>query len=154
MWKRWPYRETGGAAQNMSTADIAAGGMQATLRYLAALFDTVVVAARAHRARQEKEMMLRRRFLKTAGALASGHLTRACDALDFWQAKQVRLSGRHRPKSARGSMVGWWGGTILLLVTVLRAGRRPLKSPRVYSCLLYTSPSPRDGLLSRMPSSA
>ena len=25
---------------------------------------------------------------------------------------------------------------------------------RFYSCLLYTSPSPRDGLLSRMPSSA
>ena len=25
---------------------------------------------------------------------------------------------------------------------------------RAYSCLLYTSPSPRDGLLSRMPSSA
>ena len=24
----------------------------------------------------------------------------------------------------------------------------------VYACLLYTSPSPRDGLLSRMPSSA
>ena len=24
----------------------------------------------------------------------------------------------------------------------------------LYSCLLYTSPSPRDGLLSRMPSSA
>eukprot|EP01016_Furgasonia_blochmanni_P023457 TRINITY_DN2531_c0_g2_i5.p4 TRINITY_DN2531_c0_g2~~TRINITY_DN2531_c0_g2_i5.p4 ORF type:complete len:106 (+),score=3.41 TRINITY_DN2531_c0_g2_i5:2533-2850(+) len=28
-----------------------------------------------------------------------------------------------------------------------------LKMP-MYSCLLYTSPSPRDGLLSRMPSSA
>ena len=26
--------------------------------------------------------------------------------------------------------------------------------PDVHSCLLYTSPSPRDGLLSRMPSSA
>ena len=26
--------------------------------------------------------------------------------------------------------------------------------PPTYSCLLYTSPSPRDGLLSRMPSSA
>ena len=26
--------------------------------------------------------------------------------------------------------------------------------PRDYLCLLYTSPSPRDGLLSRMPSSA
>ena len=25
---------------------------------------------------------------------------------------------------------------------------------KVYTCLLYTSPSPRDGLLSRMPSSA
>ena len=25
---------------------------------------------------------------------------------------------------------------------------------RIYICLLYTSPSPRDGLLSRMPSSA
>ena len=27
-------------------------------------------------------------------------------------------------------------------------------SPKDFSCLLYTSPSPRDGLLSRMPSSA
>ena len=27
-------------------------------------------------------------------------------------------------------------------------------SPVVHTCLLYTSPSPRDGLLSRMPSSA
>ena len=26
--------------------------------------------------------------------------------------------------------------------------------PLLYICLLYTSPSPRDGLLSRMPSSA
>ena len=31
-------------------------------------------------------------------------------------------------------------------------GARP--RPGVYTCLLYTSPSPRDGLLSRMPSSA
>ena len=36
------------------------------------------------------------------------------------------------------------------------AGRalRLLDLPGTYSCLLYTSPSPRDGLLSRMPSSA
>ena len=39
-------------------------------------------------------------------------------------------------------------GFILLFAgIVLGRGRR-------YSCLLYTSPSPRDGLLSRMPSSA
>src|SRR5664279_2284029 len=30
----------------------------------------------------------------------------------------------------------------------------PTSSGRVRNCLLYTSPSPRDGLLSRMPSSA
>ena len=36
-----------------------------------------------------------------------------------------------------------------------RAGRTgPGKCFRLYTCLLYTSPSPRDGLLSRMPSSA
>ena len=29
-----------------------------------------------------------------------------------------------------------------------------LKDKQLYTCLLYTSPSPRDGLLSRMPSSA
>ena len=30
----------------------------------------------------------------------------------------------------------------------------PLRTPNMNICLLYTSPSPRDGLLSRMPSSA
>ena len=38
-------------------------------------------------------------------------------------------------------------------------GTKPKKRKKknilnAYSCLLYTSPSPRDGLLSRMPSSA
>ena len=32
--------------------------------------------------------------------------------------------------------------------------RRRLGHRQRYTCLLYTSPSPRDGLLSRMPSSA
>ena len=31
---------------------------------------------------------------------------------------------------------------------------KPNKETKWISCLLYTSPSPRDGLLSRMPSSA
>ena len=30
----------------------------------------------------------------------------------------------------------------------------PQLHSKYYTCLLYTSPSPRDGLLSRMPSSA
>ena len=33
-------------------------------------------------------------------------------------------------------------------------GNTNLKTPNIDSCLLYTSPSPRDCLLSRMPSSA
>ena len=38
-----------------------------------------------------------------------------------------------------------------VIVRVKKSTRRPDGS---YICLLYTSPSPRDGLLSRMPSSA
>ena len=42
--------------------------------------------------------------------------------------------------------------------TAIEEGRKMMKDPSAprYSsiCLLYTSPSPRDGLLSRMPSSA
>ena len=40
-------------------------------------------------------------------------------------------------------------------VKMLRPQEIPnLVSDGLYDCLLYTSPSPRDGLLSRMPSSA
>ena len=35
-----------------------------------------------------------------------------------------------------------------------QAGPRAALASHSYACLLYTSPSPRDGLLSRMPSSA
>ena len=37
---------------------------------------------------------------------------------------------------------------------MLRSVRQSLKLGKLDLCLLYTSPSPRDGLLSRMPSSA
>ena len=42
------------------------------------------------------------------------------------------------------------------IVAYLRTGKLAAVSEEVglASCLLYTSPSPRDGLLSRMPSSA
>ena len=38
--------------------------------------------------------------------------------------------------------------------TILTAGSTIHMDDGSYTCLLYTSPSPRDGLLSRMPSSA
>ena len=41
------------------------------------------------------------------------------------------------------------------LFTPLTPGKEPVRARiRLLACLLYTSPSPRDGLLSRMPSSA
>ena len=46
---------------------------------------------------------------------------------------------RHDAVVARGVATGW---------------NREHSWPKSYGCLLYTSPSPRDGLLSRMPSSA
>ena len=39
-----------------------------------------------------------------------------------------------------------------LIETIAGSEKRVINDP--YACLLYTSPSPRDGLLSRMPSSA
>ena len=41
-----------------------------------------------------------------------------------------------------------------LIETRVNNGTRKVKEALVKICLLYTSPSPRDGLLSRMPSSA
>ena len=41
-----------------------------------------------------------------------------------------------------------------LVDALLYADKHYQANTQVYICLLYTSPSPRDGLLSRMPSSA
>ena len=48
--------------------------------------------------------------------------------------------------------VGLMGVVVTLLVTGV--GQTFMSVPMLFACLLYTSPSPRDGLLSRMPSSA
>ena len=44
--------------------------------------------------------------------------------------------------------------TVRTLYSKLTCSYRNLDASVIYICLLYTSPSPRDGLLSRMPSSA
>ena len=57
-------------------------------------------------------------------------------------------------------LAGWLiagAGTLLVALSLSRLVRRvpKLGGPYAYvRCLLYTSPSPRDGLLPRMPSSA
>ena len=43
---------------------------------------------------------------------------------------------------------------VLLRDGLAEAGHTVMTFNYPYTCLLYTSPSPRDGLLSRMPSSA
>ena len=45
-------------------------------------------------------------------------------------------------------------GGLSVGVTFFQSNSEGALIDRVQSCLLYTSPSPRDGLLSRMPSSA
>ena len=58
----------------------------------------------------------------------------------YFKAKAKTL--RQRPKCLEAKAIGF------------EAEAKILASRPVCSCLLYTSPSPRDGLLSRMPSSA
>ena len=66
------------------------------------------------------------------------------------------FSGRYKIRNE----ILWVTGVILGTVTILEAftGYDIIFSERaelaISICLLYTSPSPRDGLLSRMPSSA
>ena len=59
-------------------------------------------------------------------------------------ATSVNQSDRHVPYNLRQS-----GPTKVELLISTRVRKSPY-----WHCLLYTSPSPRDGLLSRMPSSA
>ena len=58
-----------------------------------------------------------------------------------------------------GMQLGYWGaGPDPRMVSVAqeaeRLGYDAIFTAEAWGCLLYTSPSPRDGLLSRMPSSA
>ena len=80
------------------------------------------------------------------------------------EAEVVAMTGAllHLGSDGGGSMTS--GGTESILMSMLvnreRARARGVARPQIlapvsaHPCLLYTSPSPRDGLLSRMPSSA
>ena len=52
-----------------------------------------------------------------------------------------------------GALVLAWTGAVSEVAWAQTAAE-PLAQHQHMGCLLYTSPSPRDGLLSRMPSSA
>ena len=62
--------------------------------------------------------------------------------------QRVNHDGHHEPREERPGQVGQPGAALEAGV----AADQVLDVAKI--CLLYTSPSPRDGLLSRMPSSA
>ena len=57
-----------------------------------------------------------------------------------------------KPGDLAGLLTGLQEGDVLFIDEIHRLNT--VVEEYLYSCLLYTSPSPRDGLLSRMPSSA
>ena len=65
----------------------------------------------------------------------------------------IGLAGAPRGSRARRRDIRPLAATVWVLVTLL-AGVGVLTAAKSYSCLLYTSPSPRDKRQSRMPSSA
>ena len=76
------------------------------------------------------------------------------DLLDPWPSDAERASeGSLRPRKLE-EFVGQARVREQLGIVLESARRRGLPPDHLLFCLLYTSPSPRDGLLSRMPSSA
>ena len=57
-------------------------------------------------------------------------------------------------KELRKENSRFWKDVMLEDIKVIEGMQEGRNSPAYNGCLLYTSPSPRDGLLSRMPSSA
>ena len=96
----------------------------------------------------------------------------------FWDASALVPLCVDQPESSRvktlldsdGVMAVWWGSVVECWSAFARLRReglfsiddedaarellQTLQDSWIEICLLYTSPSPRDGLLSRMPSSA
>ena len=76
----------------------------------------------------------------------------ADELLEIGEVKPIGLDGPEFRKSA-ASVSLIVNSTSLGMKHTSEAHINPLQGLNIGSCLLYTSPSPRDGLLSRMPSS-
>ena len=88
--------------------------------------------------------------LEWSSFVAPADVERDRQAEEFGKQAGVKVTIEHinandLPARATAAIEGGTGPDILQLLS---------NYPLLYGCLLYTSPSPRDGLLSRMPSSA
>ena len=72
---------------------------------------------------------------EASNPIPAGRLQRAASSQETYISKFRQVLARH--------------GLTMALIAIIC-----LLLPSIQTCLLYTSPSPRDGLLSRMPSSA
>ena len=88
-----------------------------------------------------------RRSLPDAQASALRAVKQAYRQVRVERGTATRLGGLPARRSV-GTLARDDGGQLVFSVTTAAKGGR------TWTCLLYTSPSPRDGLLSRMPSSA
>ena len=73
--------------------------------------------------------------------------------LDYW-ARTGLVEPTVRGASGSGTQRLYSFRDILILKVIKRLLDAGISLQQIRTCLLYTSPSPRDGLLSRMPSSA
>ena len=138
-------RAGGGAGAAAVDADAPRSDVAAATAWMLARLDEA--AAEARRARRDET---RRAETKLTNVRAS-HETRlrALDArhraaLDAWKRDELTRARNAARKLVRDTEARAEG--------VVREARASVS--RTSFCLLYTSPSPRDGLLSRMPSSA
>ena len=80
----------------------------------------------------------------------AGHANRIDILLESADRLTIRDNGRGMPTGKHPKFPDQ--SAVEVIMTTLHAGGK--FSGKAYACLLYTSPSPRDALLSRMPSSA
>ena len=81
-------------------------------------------------------------------------ITQAPGALEGLGAHAARLGAGRPALLVADPGLARFGIIARAEASLRRAGLTVITCTDIKSCLLYTSPSPRDGLLSRMPSSA
>ena len=81
-----------------------------------------------------------------------GGLEKMPDDMPSWMANSIVKIDKF--SKLIGSIVCWILMPLIFAMTYEVLARKLFLAPTIWACLLYTSPSPRDRSLSRMPSSA